>query len=90
MYEKSLEMRHFRVSTYSEEAELAPSWVTGVAREGNNKRTASTEAIGCTIEGGQDAKTGIILDEYLPGTNSEERGSRIPFLMGPHQGGRVS
>ncbi len=60
MYEKSFEMRHFRVSTYSEEAELAPSWVAGVAREGNNKRTASTQAIGCTIEGGQDAKTEIL------------------------------
>lgn len=60
MYEKSFEIRHFPVSTYSEEADLAPSWAGGVAREGNNKRTTSNEAIGCTIEGGQDAKTKIL------------------------------
>jgi len=57
-------MRHFRVCPYPEEAELAASWVAGVARQGNNKRTASTEAIGCTIEGGQDAKTGILVYSF--------------------------
>jgi hypothetical protein len=36
--ENSFEMRHFRVSTYSEEAELAPSWVAGVARDGKVER----------------------------------------------------
>ena len=29
-----LEIRHFRVSPYSEEAELAPSWAAGAARNG--------------------------------------------------------
>jgi hypothetical protein len=54
-------MRHFRVILHPDEAELAPSWVAAVAREGNSRRTASTEAIGCTIEGGQDAKTEILV-----------------------------
>jgi hypothetical protein len=46
------------------EAELAPTWAAGVARDGNNKRTASTEAIGGgRMAGGQDAKSEI-LDYY--------------------------
>jgi len=60
VYEKPLEMRHFRVFTYPEEPELAPSGAAGVARDGNNKRTASTEAIARTIEGGQEAKSEIL------------------------------
>lgn len=34
VYEKSLEIRHFRVFAYPEEAELAPSWDAAVARDG--------------------------------------------------------
>jgi hypothetical protein len=34
VYEKSLEMRHFLVFRYPEEARLAPSWAAGVAGEG--------------------------------------------------------
>lgn len=59
MYDKPFENRHFCVSRYSEDPELAPSSAVGVAREGTNKRTASTEAIRCTIEGGQDVKREI-------------------------------
>ena len=33
MYEKSLEMKHFRVCPYREEAELAPSWAARVGRD---------------------------------------------------------
>ena len=34
MYEELLEMRHFLVFHYPEEARLAPSWAAGVAGEG--------------------------------------------------------
>jgi hypothetical protein len=34
VYEKSLEMRHFLVFRYPEEARLASSWAAGVAGEG--------------------------------------------------------
>ena len=62
MYEKPLEMRHFRVFPCPEEPELAPSWA-GVAQDGKNlKEKALTEAIGCTIEGGRKAETEIPVD----------------------------
>jgi hypothetical protein len=49
-------------STYSEEAELGPSWVAGVARDGRNEReTAPREAVECIIDGGQEAKTEILV-----------------------------
>ena len=35
MHEKSFEMRHFRVSLYAEEPELAPSWAVGGGWEYN-------------------------------------------------------
>lgn len=41
MYEKSLEMRHFRVVTYPEEPDLAPSWAAGAARGGKDERNGS-------------------------------------------------
>ena len=46
VYEKSLEMRHFLVFRYPEEARLAPSIVAGVARMESTKRAAPTEAFG--------------------------------------------
>jgi hypothetical protein len=59
VYEKPLEMRHFQVLTYPEEPELAPSRAAGVARDGTNERTAAIKAVGCTIDGSQEAKTEI-------------------------------
>jgi hypothetical protein len=41
VYDKSLEMRHFRVFPYPEEVELAPSWAAGVARDERNERNGS-------------------------------------------------
>jgi uncharacterized protein YjbJ (UPF0337 family) len=35
---------------------LAPSWGTGVARDGKRGGMAPTEVVGCTIDGGQEAK----------------------------------
>lgn len=63
MYEKSLEMKPFLVFPYPEEAGLAHSWAAGVARDGKDKKTAPTEAVGCTIDGGQEAKTEILAYE---------------------------
>ena len=60
VWEESLEMRHFRVSPCPEEAELAPSWAAAVARDGNDEINAPTEAVECTIEGGEEAKTEIL------------------------------
>ena len=57
MSEKSLEMRHFLVFHYPEEARLAPSWATRVAGEGlEMKKAAPTKAVGCTMEGGKKPK----------------------------------
>ena len=53
-------MRHFRVSTYSEEAELAPSRVAGVARDGKDEKTAPAEAIGSILAGNREGKTEIL------------------------------
>jgi hypothetical protein len=60
--EKPLEMRHFQVLTYPEEPELAPSWAAGVARDGKMRQTAPMGAVGCTIDGGQDGKTEILVE----------------------------
>lgn len=54
------EMRHFRVSTYPEEAELAPSWDARVARDGKTRRNGSHGGGRMTIEGGQEAKSEIL------------------------------
>jgi hypothetical protein len=43
LYEKSLEMRHFRVCPYQEEVELAPFWAAGVARNGQMRKTPNEE-----------------------------------------------
>jgi hypothetical protein len=60
VYEKSLEMRHFLVFHYPEEARLAPSWAAGVARDGKMRKTGPMGEVGCTIDGGQEAKTEIL------------------------------
>jgi hypothetical protein len=56
VYEKSFEMRHFRVSAYSEEAELAPVGAPESLGMEEMRETAPTEAVGCTLDGGQEAK----------------------------------
>ena len=87
MYEKSLEVRHFRVSPYPEEPELAPCWAAGVARDGKMRETAPTEAVGCTIEGGREAKNGNPCLKSNPGLKPAtdptlRRGSRGLLLIG--------
>ena len=52
--EKSLEMKHFRVFSYPEEAEGALAWAARAAGDRRMKRTASTKALGCRIEADQD------------------------------------
>ena len=46
--------RHFQALAFPEEAELAPFWAAGIAREGTNERTALGDAAGCTLDRGQD------------------------------------
>ena len=41
MYEESLEMRHFLVFHYPQEARLAPSWAAGIAVEGWGVKSGS-------------------------------------------------
>ena len=57
MYEKSFEMKHFRVFTYPDEPLPRLPKSLGVRRM---KETAPTEAVGCMIDSGQEAKTGIL------------------------------
>jgi len=59
--EKSLEMRPFLVFRYLEEAAPAlsrPPQSLGMERM---KKAAPTEAVGCTVDGGQEAKTEILV-----------------------------
>jgi hypothetical protein len=41
VYEKSLEMKHFRAFSCPEEAELAPCWAAGVGRDEKMKEKGS-------------------------------------------------
>lgn len=60
MYKKSLGMRHFRVFRARRRQSWSLSWAAEVARDGKDKKTAPMEAVGCTIDGGQEAKTEIL------------------------------
>ena len=64
MSEKPLGMRHFWVFRARARQSWSPSSAAGVARDGKDGENAPTEAIGCTIDGGQDAKREILLDEW--------------------------
>lgn len=57
MREKSFDMRHFRVSTYPKEPFLGRRGRSGWKKM---KETAPTEAVGCIVDGGQEAKTAIL------------------------------
>jgi hypothetical protein len=41
VYEKSLGIRHFEVLLCPEEAKRAPSWATGLGRDGRNEKNGS-------------------------------------------------
>ena len=61
MYEKSSEIRQFRVLEYREEPEMAPSRSAEVARdERDMEKAAPMEAVGSIIDSGQEAKTEIL------------------------------
>ena len=60
MSEKPIEISHFRFLPYSQEAELAPARAARAAQEGKVRETAPTEAVGCTIYGGQEAIVAIL------------------------------
>ena len=60
LYEKSVEMRHLRVLAFPEEPGLAPSWATGVVRDGRMRKMARIEAVGCIIGLGQHRKMEIL------------------------------
>jgi len=66
VYEKSLEMRHFRVFHYPKEAEPAACWPARVGRDGKHEKTAPTEAVGCIIQGGQEVKTELLVYRDKP------------------------
>ena len=58
-----LKIRQFQVFAYQEEAELAlpgPPESLGMERM---REAAPTEAVGCTIDGGQEAKTEILVKD---------------------------
>jgi hypothetical protein len=46
-------MTQFLVFPFPEEAELAPSWAAGVARDGKDEKNGPTEAVGCTSDAGK-------------------------------------
>ena len=63
MYEKSLEMRHFLVFHYPEEARLAPSWAAGVAGEGlgvKKRLQPSRLGVQCKLARTQNGNSGLL------------------------------
>jgi hypothetical protein len=46
---------------YSVESNVGRSWAAGVARDGKTRKTGQMGEVGCTIDGGQEAKTEILL-----------------------------
>jgi hypothetical protein len=58
--EKLPEIRQFRVLLYPEEPELAPPGPPGSFGMGKTRKPALKEAVGCIIDGGQEAKTEIL------------------------------
>ncbi len=69
MSEKSLEIRHFQAFAHLEEPGVpGPSNSLG---RGRMKKTASTQAIPCIIEGAQDSKKEILAEiSSVTGTGS--------------------
>ena len=60
MSEKPLGMRHFWVFRARARQSWSPSSAAGVARDGKDGENALTEAIGCIIDRGQEAKMEIL------------------------------
>jgi hypothetical protein len=74
-------MRRFRVFPYLKEAERTPSRVAEPARDGKDEKRGPTEAIGCTLDGGQEAKMEILVGS-LPEVRSMKRlGIVLPLLV---------
>ena len=57
MYKKSLEIRHFLVSPYPDEAGPASSWAGGVAWDGQQGIRGSNGASRCILKCSGEAKT---------------------------------
>ena len=92
MYAKSLEMRHFHVPADPEEPGVAPSWAAKAAREEKDRQILSKDVkcpvIGCTIDGGQEAKEEILAYFFPPGgqdgtprVNTNQRSLSMKRLM---------
>jgi hypothetical protein len=60
VYGKSLGMRHFRFSVARIKQNLPPSWGYWGRSDGNDEKTALTEAVGCIIDRCQEAKMEIL------------------------------
>jgi hypothetical protein len=59
--EKPLGMRHFWVFRARARQSWSPSSAAGVARDGKDGENALTEASGCIIDGGREAKMEILV-----------------------------
>src|ERR1035437_6993169 len=59
--EKPLGMRHFWVFRARARQSWSPSSAAGLARDGKDGENALTEASGCIIDGGQEAKIEILV-----------------------------
>ncbi len=59
-----MKKRQFLVFPYPEEAGLAPSWASGVVRDGKDEKMVPTEAFGCILVGVREGKMEI-LDEII-------------------------
>lgn len=76
MSEKPLGMRHFWVFRARARQSWSPSSAAGVARDGKDGENAPTEAIGCIIDGGQEAKMEILVYNLFWYKIAEKGGSR--------------
>src|ERR1035441_5603948 len=78
-------MRHFWVFRARRRPGPPPSSAAGVARDGKDGENAFTEAIGCIIDGGQEAKMEIL----AYGTTMQTKG-QIPLRKFGKTDARVS
>jgi hypothetical protein len=56
-----VKMRQFLVFPYPEEAWLAPSWASGIVRDGSDEKMVPTEAVGSMLAGGWEGKMEILV-----------------------------
>jgi len=70
--EKSLKIRRFRAFPTPGKGRPGLSWAARVARGGKDEKNAPTEAVGCTIDGSREGKSGSPVDFIQTGISMRQ------------------